>query len=283
MQAVISNLEQILKLIHKNHAESQKLIEVFTPILLCEENLLEELAMKKPALSMKKQKEHIPYIDVQNLPVCTEKSHHICQKILEAMKSGLPHLTEVIDDIAETVKPGTARRLCREFAAGKDTSSALLETFIHKNLKKAENADYYEKAFSVLHLLLTRACHVLLARTERSLPHIVEHQDMLTCPVCGGKPNMSIIRQKEGQRELLCADCGHMWRYNRNKCPHCGFEKDKNLQFTYVGDNKKERAVQCLHCKKYLVEADIRDMEILPQNIHALSLGLAYLDALMQR
>lgn len=282
MQAVISNLEQILKIIHKNHAESEKLIEVFTPVLLCEENLLEELAMKKPALSMKKQKEHIPYIDVKNLPVCTEKSHHICQKLLEAMKIGLPHLEEVLEDLSAVIKPSSARKLCREFAADKENQS-LLETFIRKNLKKAEDADYYEKAFSALQLLLIRACHVLLARIERSLPLIEEHKDMLTCPVCGGKPSMSIIRQKEGQRELLCADCGHLWRFNRNKCPRCDFEKDKNLQFTFVGDNKKERAVECLHCKGYIVEADIREMDVMPQNIHALSLGLAYLDALMQK
>lgn len=282
MQAVISNLEQILKIIHKNHAESEKLIEVFTPVLLCEENLLEELAMKKPAFSMKKQKEHIPYIDVKNLPVCTEKSHYICQKLLEAMKIGLPHLEEVLGDLSAAIRPSSARKLCKEFAADKENQS-LLEIFIRKNLKKAENADYYEKAFSALQLLLIRACHVLLARIERSLPLIEEHKDMLTCPVCGGKPSMSIIRQKEGQRELLCADCGHLWRFNRNKCPRCDFEKDKNLQFTFVGDNKKERAVECLHCKGYIVEADIREMDVMPQNIHALSLGLAYLDALMQK
>lgn len=273
----------LVKSLKKNHAESQKLVEVFTPILICEEKLLEELAMKKPALSQKKQKEHIPYIDVKNLPVCTEKSGHICQELLKSMKSGMPHLAEVIDDIAEAVKPGTARRLCREFAADKENASSLLETFINKNFKKAVNPDYYEKAYSALQLLFTRACHVLLARTERSLPVIEEHKEMLTCPVCGGKPGMSIIRQKEGQRELLCSDCGRLWRFNRNKCPRCDFEKDKNLQLTYAGDNKKERAVECLHCKEYILEADIRDMEILPQNIHVLSLGLAYLDALMQK
>ena len=146
----------LVKSLKKNHAESQKLVEVFTPILICEEKLLEELAMKKPALSQKKQKEHIPYIDVKNLPVCTEKSGHICQELLKSMKSGMPHLAEVIDDIAEAVKPGTARRLCREFAADKENASSLLETFINKNFKKAVNPDYYEKAYSALQLLFTR-------------------------------------------------------------------------------------------------------------------------------
>lgn len=283
MEAVIFNLEHILKIIRKNHAEADRLIDVFTPILLCEEKLLQELAMKKPALSQKKQKERIPHIDAANLPVCSEKSHYICQNLLESMKEALPHLKEVIEDLREAVKPGTARRLCKEFAADRENAAELIENFIKKNLKKAADSDYLEKAYSALQLLLTRACHVLLARMERSLPKTEEHINTQTCPVCGGRPNMSVIRQKEGQRELLCSECGHLWRYSRNICPFCGTEKDKNLELTYAGDNKKERAVSCLTCKKYILETDIRDMEIMEENIHALSLGLAYLDALMQK
>lgn len=282
---IIDNLQSSLKIMKKKHPEAQNLIDIFTPILLCEEELLEELKMKKPALSLKKQKEKVPYVDVKDFPVCSEKSHIICQKLLQSMQKALPHLNDIIEEFIHLIKPSTARRLCKEFIANKENHEELLEKYIEKNFAKDKLADetYYTNVYSVLELLLTRASHTLLARVARSLPSIEEHEGANVCPVCGGKPNMSVIRFKEGQRELVCSDCGNLWRFKRSKCHICGKEENKNLEMTYANDNKNERALTCQACKNYILEIDLRDQNIEKENIHIYSLGMAYLDAIMQK
>ncbi len=282
---IIDNLQSSLKIMRKKHPEAQNLIDIFTPILICEEELLEELKMKKPALSLKKQKEKVPYVDVKDFPVCSEKSHIICQKLLQSMKTALPHLNSIIEEIVPLIKPSTARRLCKEFIANKENHEELLEKFIEKNFAKDKLADetYFTNVYSVLELLLTRASHTLLARFARSLPVLEDIEETQICPVCSGKPNMSVIRFKEGQRELLCADCGTLWRYKRSKCHICGKEEDKNLEMTYADKNKNERALTCQACKNYILEIDLRDQEIDKENAHIYSLGMAYLDAIMQK
>lgn len=126
-----------------------------------------------------------------------------------------------------------------------------------------------------------------------------------TCPYCGSRPSLSIIHTKEGKRDLLCPNCGQTWRFKRTICPNCLTEEAKNLLSIYKNTAVKtttkdgiieekdknlggsssgisERAIYCEKCHHYLLELDLREKSSPFEHIAILSLGLAYLDAIMQ-
>lgn len=163
-----------------------------------------------------------------------------------------------------------------------------------KNIKTTKQVEYQENVTNTAPLLPT--------------PTLESH----VCPYCGERPSMSIIHSKEGKRDLYCQTCGQTWRFKRTVCPNCFTEDPKNLQMIYqdmdvaivtqhgvigqavgkkTGMNKKiggttsgisERAIYCEKCNHYLLELDLREKEVSFEYIGILSLGMAYLDAIMQ-
>ena len=103
-----------------------------------------------------------------------------------------------------------------------------------------------------------------------------------TCPYCGGKPELSVVHEKEGHRSLFCTDCGRHWRFQRTACPSCGCDKPDNLRLHFAESTPDERAVSCKNCGHYILEADIRKRDLALDGAAIVCLGMGYLDALMQ-
>jgi formate dehydrogenase accessory protein FdhE len=105
----------------------------------------------------------------------------------------------------------------------------------------------------------TRACLQPLAEhLQLQMPRTTD-QFPSTCPVCGGLPQMAILRQEgEGcSRSLLCSFCLCEWAFRRVVCPSCG-EEDKEKLPRYSAEECNYVHVEaCDTCRRYLKALDM--------------------------
>jgi FdhE protein len=117
------------------------------------------------------------------------------------------------------------------------------------------------------------------------------------CPVCGGAPNMSVLRKDAskdnefiqahgGRRFLRCSSCSTEWTHKRVSCPGCGCEEPDELVILRDPDRVHERADACRRCKTFVLcldsgelaevpDPDVAALTMLPLEIQAKQQGFA--------
>lgn len=86
--------------------------------------------------------------------------------------------------------------------------------------------------------------------------------DERRCPVCGGKPQLSFLQNKEttaesGNRDLMCAKCLSVWSFRRVVCANCGEEDPVKLGYFESTAINHVRIEACDTCKYYLKSVDL--------------------------
>ena len=115
-----------------------------------------------------------------------------------------------------------------------------------------------------------------------------------TCPVCGGAPNMSVLRKSGdddafskshgGRRFLRCSCCSSEWTHKRVSCPSCGCEEPDELLVLRDPARPYERADACKRCKAFVLcldsgelvdvpDADIAALTMLPLEVQTRKQG----------
>ena len=95
------------------------------------------------------------------------------------------------------------------------------------------------------------------------------------CPVCGGAPNMSVLRKDlskdnefiqahGGRRFLRCSCCSTEWTHKRVSCPACGCEEPDELVVLRDPARPYERADACTRCKTFVLCLDSGEMVDIP-------------------
>jgi len=82
------------------------------------------------------------------------------------------------------------------------------------------------------------------------------------CPFCGGKPQLSVLQNKEtgaesGNRDLMCAKCLFVWPFRRAVCANCGEEQPSKLAYFQSPTSDHVRVEACDTCKYYLKGVDL--------------------------
>ncbi len=116
------------------------------------------------------------------------------------------------------------------------------------------------------------------------------------CPVCGGAPNMSVLRKSwdssefiqahGGRRFLRCSSCATEWTHKRVSCPGCGCEEPDELVVLRDPARPFERADACRRCKTFVLcldsgelaevpDPDVAALTMLPLEIQAKQQGFA--------
>ncbi|MBN1658344.1 MAG: formate dehydrogenase accessory protein FdhE [Anaerolineae bacterium] len=114
----------------------------------------------------------------------------------------------------------------------------------------------------------------LLKAADAILPHLdLERWVHGYCPVCGGRPNLSLLEAKRGARRLICSRCNSQWGYSRVGCPFC---KSKEKQTYYAGTDGVHRLYVCPDCNRYLKTVDLRELsrEVVPEVERLLTVGM---------
>lgn len=94
------------------------------------------------------------------------------------------------------------------------------------------------------------------------------------CPICGGEPNMSVLRRIQddtefiqahgGRRFLRCSSCSSEWTHKRVSCPACGCEEPEDLVVLRDPERPYERADACRRCKTFVLCVDTGEMADIP-------------------
>jgi len=94
------------------------------------------------------------------------------------------------------------------------------------------------------------------------------------CPVCGGAPNMSVLRKDRdssefiqahgGRRFLRCSCCASEWSHKRVSCPSCGCEEPDELLVLRDPARPFERVDACKRCKTFVLCLDSGEMVDVP-------------------
>ena len=241
-------LRRLLIELAASHPEHAAVIRAFTPLALARCKLLDAYALSRKT----KPLDGFPMFRFEELPVCSEKSGAIASAVLEAVAEGFPGAREQVEAVRDALKPGSVRRLCKASLAHDPEPLAL---FAEKNSLSPD----------VLDMVIAQTVKILMARTANSLPEAPFDPARKTCPYCGGKPELSVVHEKEGHRSLFCTDCGR-----------------HNLRLHFAENTPDERAVSCKNCGHYILEADIRKRDLALDGAAIVCLGMGYLDALMQ-
>ena len=79
------------------------------------------------------------------------------------------------------------------------------------------------------------------------------------CPVCGGKPQLSVLRPEGegGKRSLVCSLCATEWDFRRILCPNCAEEDNAKLPRFSADEFPHIRVEACDTCKRYLKSVDL--------------------------
>ena len=87
-----------------------------------------------------------------------------------------------------------------------------------------------------------------------------------TCPYCGSKPGLSLIKKPNGKRHLVCPLCGMDWEFSRLTCPFCGSENSLEI-LKVAPEGKSDEKESDLHwieacssCGHYLKTTDERKL-----------------------
>lgn len=88
------------------------------------------------------------------------------------------------------------------------------------------------------------------------------HVSERLCPLCAGKPQLSILQNKEitadsGNRDLMCARCFTVWPFRRVVCANCGEEEPSKLAYYQAREIDHVRVEACETCKHYLKGVDL--------------------------
>jgi formate dehydrogenase accessory protein FdhE len=82
------------------------------------------------------------------------------------------------------------------------------------------------------------------------------------CPVCGGRPQVSFLQNKEttaesGNRDLICSTCLTSWGFRRVVCANCGEEQPSKLGYFQSPQWDHVRIEACDSCKHYIKGIDL--------------------------
>ncbi len=83
------------------------------------------------------------------------------------------------------------------------------------------------------------------------------------CPICGSKPHLSLLKDTEGKRFLLCSFCGYQWRIDRMTCPFCMNSKSDSLHYFFGEGEEAYRIDTCDQCRTYIKTIDTRKMDLI--------------------
>jgi FdhE protein len=121
-----------------------------------------------------------------------------------------------------------------------------------------------------------------------SQPTVV-HGTPSTCPFCGGKPIVGVLRSEGdgAKKSLICMLCAHEWNFRRIYCPACGEEREPQMAFYSATEIAYVRADVCDSCHHYIKTVDLTkdgravplvdELATTPLNLWAIEHGYAKL------
>lgn len=190
-------------------------------------------------------REHFPYDEAQ--------AKDLLPKFIELLKKTEGALAEGAKSVEKALESGdlTADDLFRRFL---DDDQTFFGTWAERMPEAPKTVAFL--AFASLSPSLEAAAEQLAAKLpDAKVPAVG------TCPICGGLPLISSLKEKEGFRHATCSFCRHEHRIKRIACPVCGEDEQEKLTFFTVDEEPGFRVDVCDSCKTYVKTIDFRELD----------------------
>jgi FdhE protein len=193
----------------------------------------------------------IPLSERQRLIRLGAQWHTAAERLIPALAAGFPKIRYELDRLQAAVLDG-------RFAPDLFLSA----TFGGREDEARESAEQVGLEAEVLAFALAQAAKPVVEQRAEILQPLIKDLawDKGFCPICGSFPELSLLREKEGQRWLRCSFCSNTWRFHRTSCPFCDAQEPGGLEIMFVDGREYERVEVCHQCKKYIPGIDIRNM-----------------------
>ncbi len=218
--------------------------------------------------------------------------------VLPAAAQAFPKLAPELAKIAVLLDtPGTDKDAGRDLAAQLLAAIGPEAEFATPPQTIEDIAGRLSLSAPALHMCSTETLLALLCHAARLLEGKVDQDAWRRgyCPVCGGGPDVGLLKEgqeeseflvsKAGQLWLHCGQCGTLWRFPRLRCVACGCEHPERTELLVVKDDPREdveRAHLCQDCRSYLLTVNLVD-RVDRVNLEMLPISLLHLDVLAQQ
>jgi len=274
-QEQTSEIKNIIDRALEQNPENKEIIKAFAPIIVRQRQLAEKPSEQKldcSAIDKQKLKAGVPVSRQINLILPGDSLKEIALSLVEAVKEGMPQLTENIDLISNLIRDDKIKP-ADYFKSSPDGESRAPDVWA-KDLKVSpSNASF----------LMSLVSRVVLEQRAKEITAAIGAFDWEKgyCPICGEFPSIALIEEEGGKRFLHCSSCGQDWRFTRISCPYCEKETRKDMEYFYVENKTQEAAFVCDQCKKYLVTL-YRAGKLFARDMDVSAISLIHMDLLMQ-
>lgn len=195
----------------------------------------------------------VPLVGREDFPYDAKQAEALLTKLITMLKSLEGPLAQGAQAVESALESGdlTPQELFDRFM---DDDAKFFGTWAERMPDAPKTVSFL--AFASLIPSLERAAEDLAPK----LP-IMKVPAVSTCPLCGGLPLITSIREKEGLRHATCSFCRHDYRIKRLACPVCGEEDHEKLSFFTVDEEPGFRVDVCESCKTYVKTIDFRELD----------------------
>jgi FdhE protein len=270
-----SEIKNIIERAIEQTPQNSEVLKAFGPIIIRQRQLAAQPSLKSLDCSLidkEKLKAGVPVSSQINLFLPDDSFKEIALSIAEAVKVGMPQLTDNIDLIAGLIQ------------TGKINPADYFKVHAEGENKTADDlAQDLKISPSNTSFLMSLVSRVVLERRAKEITAALGEFDWQKgyCPICGEFPSIALIEEEGGKRFLHCSSCGQDWRFTRVSCPYCEKEERKDMEYFYVENKTQESAFVCDTCKKYLVTL-YRAGRLFARDMDVSAISLIHLDIIMQ-
>lgn len=174
----------------------------------------------------------------------------------------LPKFSGFLKLIQQIAPPPLSNAASELENAGSASWRRALETFWNNRMgspaseQYAEGIEARDNAQQLLGWIFLQPYAELLAASE---PPDISGGSPFTCPVCGSKPIVGVLRPEGdgAKKSLICMLCAHEWSFRRVYCPSCGEEREPQMAFYTAPEIAHVRVDICDTCHTYVKTIDL--------------------------
>jgi FdhE protein len=249
------------------------LLNAFGPLLLEKNQWLSDTAVDSRALPIDplRYAEGIPVNRQHQLFFADDPWGSAGWSVAKAIALGFPHLSQDMEVLLGRFTAGEYDCISLLFVGNREGDFQLADKAVELGISPTS-----------LHLFLRVLNRFMLAKKTRGLQsELAGHLwKKGYCPVCGAFPHLAILGDN-GQRQLLCTDCGHAWPFARLTCPYCEHEDPQNTNIFFIDGKQEDSAFTCDKCRRYLLTAN-RSASLGHQYADLIAMSLIHLDLILQ-
>ncbi|MDI6764269.1 MAG: formate dehydrogenase accessory protein FdhE [Thermodesulfobacteriota bacterium] len=252
----LENLKKRIQQLKKKRPGYKEILNFYQKIREEQEEVKPSLKIK--SIPLKKEwkdllaKEGFSLLEKKDFPLDINASLTLFRLLCEIGKKANPRMAEQVEKIEEGIDNKKM-----------DLNKALTGGFEEGKIEKIAKEFGLDK--TVLLFLIQESIRPSIEAGTKKLLNELNAEAWLKgyCPICGSLPSLSLLKDAEGKRFLLCSFCGYQWRVDRFFCAFCGNKEQDSLHYFCGEGEETHRIDTCDKCHQYIKTIDARNIEII--------------------